>query len=694
MPHRVLVVEDSAMQAKMLRFILEEAGYATDVAPDGQAALNRVAGQAYDLVVSDIRMPGMDGYELCRRIKTELGKRQLPVMLLTSLGDPMDIVRGLEAGADNYVTKPYEPAHLLARIANMLENRRLRSGVRSRRGVNVTFLGSTLTINSDKEQILDLLISTFEDAVIQNRQLRRREEELEVARAALARYADTLEERLRRVLESVPDVVFSVSPTLTAFHYLSPASVRVLGFSGSQANADPGCWQRAIHAEDRPRVEQLYALAVTAGRGGTVEYRLSHPDGTTRWIEETVVPISDGGGGATRLDGIARDITERKRLEEQLRLSQKMEAIGTLAGGVAHDFNNLLAAIQGSADLMLLDLGPQSRGYEEITDIVRVVERAAALTRQLLAFGRKQLLEPRILDLSAQITETAKMLRRLIGADVDLRLDLTQEPATVMADPGQIEQLAMNLCVNARDAMPDGGELTVQTERVWLDEAFAVVHPWASPGEYVRLTITDTGVGMDAATQQRIFEPFFTTKEAGEGTGLGLAVVYGIVKQHGGLIHVYSEPGQGTAFRVYLPFRTEAAEPAAVPIPQRLARGTGTILLAEDDDSLRVTATKLLEHLGYRVIPVANGQEAVDLLTRLGREIDAAILDVVMPGLAGPAVFEQVRHKHPTLRFLFTTGYSPGTSHVAPLKTLPGQVLHKPYGIEALAFAVQRVLGH
>ena len=797
MAGRILVVEDSPTQAEALRYALEQGGYAVTVAPDGGAALGLVEREPFDLVISDVTMPGIDGYELCRRIKAESRARDLPVMLLTSLTDPMDIVHGLEAGADNYVTKPYEPEHLLSRVANLLETRRLRRGSRSRVGVNVTFLGSTFTINSDREQILDLLISTFEDAVLQNRQLRRREEELQVAKAELARYAGSLEERLRSVLDSVPDAVFSVSPGFDRVHYLSPACARVLGFTMEQGVADPAVWNQAIEPEDLPRVLEARRSAVADRRRGWVEYRVRRPDLSLRWIEERIVPIVGPDETVIRVDGIARniserklaeetlraqqrllqdvvnadpslifvkdwdgrfllanravaeiygttvdalvgktdadfnpdpaevahflhndrevmstgrpklvpeervtdrrtgkarwfqtvkvpltsiqgesravlgvatDITDRKRLEEQLRLAQKMEAIGALAGGVAHDFNNLLAAIRGSVDLLLMDVEPASPLRPEVEQIGRVV------------------------DLRHLIADASKLLQRVIGADIRLHVASTSDDATVLADPGQLEQVVMNLCVNARDAMPQGGELTLQTDRVLLDENFCTVHPWARPGEYVRLSITDTGVGMDAATQERIFEPFFTTKGPGHGTGLGLAVVYGIVKQHGGLLHVYSEPGRGSTFRIYLPFTSERPQPASAPAPAELPRGSATVLLAEDDDALRATAARLLERLGYRVIPAPDGAAALDLLLERGDEVDVAILDVVMPGLTGPAVLEQIRERRPRLRFLFTTGYSPGTSHTTPLRGLPAPVLHKPYGIEALARAVSRAL--
>jgi two-component system cell cycle sensor histidine kinase/response regulator CckA len=818
---RILVVEDSRTQAEALRLLLEDHGYSVTVAPDGEAALDLVRKGSFDVVVSDITMPGISGYEVCRRIKGELRRRDLPVLLLTALSDPMDIVQGLEAGADSYVTKPYEPAQLLTRIGHMLKNRELRRGAPSRLGVNVTFLGATFTVNSEKEQILDLLISTFEDAVLQNRRLRQREQELETAKAQLARYADSLEERLQAVLDSVPDVVFSLSPDGRELHYVSPAVKSVFGVTPAEISADPLPWTAAIHPDDRPRAAACLRLAAEEGRPGEVEFRFQHPDGSVRWIETTFIPVPAEHGDVGRVDGVARDVTdrrsaeeavraqkeflreiidnspnlifvkdwngrfdlanqavadiygttvsnlvgksdadfnssaeevarflrddrevieslqpkvvaeesvtdartdqvrwfqmvkvpligpggsarqvlgvatdisERKRLEQQLRLAQKMEAVGTLAGGVAHDFNNLLATIRGTVDLGLLDLDQNDPLHPALIQIGDAVDRGAALTRQLLAFSRRQTLESRPVDMNALAKGMQGMLDRVIGKDIRLSSRLWAEPCVVLADPGQIEQVLMNLCVNARDAMPKGGELVILMERVALDEDFCTTHPWAREGDYVLLTVSDTGLGMDTETQSRIFEPFFTTKQMGHGTGLGLAVVYGIVKQHQGLIHVYSEPGKGTTFRIYLPFSAEAATASAPRQRGEMPGGHETILLAEDDKALQSIVARLLERLGYRVVLAGTGREALEILTGNGTELDAVILDVVMPELGGPAVFEQVHAQRPGLRFLFITGYSPGTSHLAPLQSMSARILQKPFAVDALARAVRETL--
>jgi PAS domain S-box-containing protein len=689
---RALVVEDSRTQAEALRLLLEENDYGVTVATDGEGALDVVRTEPVDVVISDITMPGLSGYEVCKRIKGQLRKPDLPVLLLTALSDPMDVVQGLEAGADGYVTKPYEPEQLIARISHILKNKELRRGAPSRVGVSVTFLGSTFNVTSEKEQILDLLISTFEDAVIQNRRLRDREAELESAKAQLARYAGKLEERLQAVLDSVPDVVFSMSPDGRELHYLSPATKRVFGLSQGEIASDPLRWTASIIPEDREQAATCFRLAADAGQSGSVVYRYRHPDGSQRWIESTFIPVPPEPGRVTRVDGVARDITEAKRLEEQLRLAQKLEAVGTLAAGVAHDFNNVLATIRGTADLAMLDLDKKSPLHPDLVQIREAVDRGAALTRQLLAFGRRQTLEARPVDINALVKGVQGMLDRVIGKDVKLSSQLAAESCVVMADPGQVEQVLMNLCVNARDAMPTGGDLALLTERVYLDESFHTTHPWAREGDFVQITVSDTGHGMDAATQARIFEPFFTTKEMGHGTGLGLAVVYGIVKQHQGLIHVYSEPGRGTTFRIYFPFLREEAVAVAPKQSAEMPKGRETILLAEDDGALRMTIARMLERLGYRVVLASTGKEALHVLSERASEFDLVVLDVVMPEMGGVAVFEEVHTKHPDIRFLFVTGYSPGTTHFTALQTLPAKVLQKPFAAEALAQVVRRTL--
>jgi len=688
----VLVVEDSPTQAAALRALLEGAGYEVGVAATGEDGLGQIEARRFDVIISDVVMPGpMDGYALCRHIKAG-PHRDTPVVLLTSLSDPLDIIHGLECGADNFLTKPYEPAHLLERLTTLLGTRATRGRAKVRVGVDIFFMGREFTITSEREQILDLLISTFEDAVRHNVELRQREAELETARHELARHAGSLQARLQQVLASTPAVIYTITIRGSSLipNWVSENVTAATGFSEEEA-LHPTWWSDQLHPEDRPRVMGELRTLFTKGSLVT-EYRFRRRDGSYRWFRDAARLVRDVAGDPSQIVGAWVDVTDERRLQEQVRLAQKMDAVGTLAGGVAHDLNNILGVIRATAELVLLDLEPASALREDFEAITGAVDRAGALTQQLLAFGRKQVLEPRPVDFNDLLSGTVKMIERIIGDDIRLVRRLTSDPLVVQADPGQLEQVLMNLCVNARDAMPEGGEVAVLTERVSIDEEFCVTHPWARPGEYARLTVSDTGTGMDFATQARIFEPFFTTKELGRGTGLGLAVVYGIVKQHGGLIHVYSEPGKGTAFRVYFPLHDLAPEPITAANAPEVKGGTETILLAEDDGVLRVTVKKLLERLGYQVIAVANGEEAVEALAERGDAIRLAVVDVVMPKLGGLQVFEQVHARYPGLSFIFATGYSPGTSHTEPIQTLPAEVLPKPYSLQDLARVVRRAL--
>jgi PAS domain S-box-containing protein len=386
-----------------------------------------------------------------------------------------------------------------------------------------------------------------------------------------------------------------------------------------------------------------------------------------------------------------------RRSEEQFRQAQKMEAIGQLAGGVAHDFNNLLTIISGYSDLLLNGiLGPQDAAREAVDEIRKAAHRASALTRQLLAFSRKQVLTPQVLVLNSVVQDMDKMLRRLIGEDIQLTTSLVEDLDTVKADPGQIEQVLLNLAVNARDAMPQGGRLTIETANVVLDETYVASHPGARPGPFVMLAVTDTGCGMDAATQARIFEPFFTTKGAGKGTGLGLATVYGIVKQSGGCIYVYSEVGRGTSFKVYLP-RVEdtAAAPsrlAAAPPSQVRAGGQETLLIVEDDDAVRALTRTVLRGNSYNVIEAVDGDEALRWVEQHSEPIHLLVTDVVMPGMSGRVLAERVTELRPDLKVLYVSGYTDDAVVRHGLLEADIAFLQKPFSPDALTRKVRELL--
>ena len=422
------------------------------------------------------------------------------------------------------------------------------------------------------------------------------------------------------------------------------------------------------------------------------EERVSNPETKeTRWFQTVKVPLLHGDTSHAVL-GVATDITERVQLEEQLRQSQKIEAIGRLAGGVAHDFNNLLTTILGYSDLVLQALEPDHAVREDLEEIKRAGERAAGLTRQLLAFSRKQILTPVVLDVNAVVVNLKKMLGRLIGEDVELTTLLDPALGAVKADAGQLEQIVMNLAVNARDAMPEGGHITIETKNVELDDLYAREHTYTTRGPYVLLAIGDTGMGMDPETQSHIFEPFFTTKGPGKGTGLGLSTVYGIVKQSGGSIEVYSEPGKGTVFRIYLP-RVDQPVPKPIPPPVAAsAKGSETILLVEDEDGLRALARRVLEASGYTVLAARDAENAAEIAGAHADRIELLLTDTVMPGASGPDLARRLAPLRPDMKVLFVSGYTDDAVVRARLLDPSAAFLQKPFSPDALARKVREVL--
>lgn len=385
---------------------------------------------------------------------------------------------------------------------------------------------------------------------------------------------------------------------------------------------------------------------------------------------------------------------DRTRLEEELRQAQKMEAVGQLAGGIAHDFNNLLQAILGFADMALGGVDPESQVHRDLQEVRKAANRAALLTRQLLAFSRRQLLQPSDLDVNQLVTDFAKMLQRLIGEHIEFVFHRSPEPLKIRADRAMMEQVLLNLAVNARDAMPDGGRLQIRTRRISFNEAYCAAHTWARPGRFVELVVKDTGCGMPPEVLAHVFEPFFTTKEQGRGTGLGLAMVYGIIKQHDGLIQVTSNVGRGTEFRLFLPRVEESLQPAVEPVrekpvPVSPKPASGTILVAEDEEMVRELVVRFLQESGYRVLSARDGDEAVRLLEQSGDSIDLCILDVLMPGRSGLQVLEYVRQIHPEMRVLLSSGFSEGA---LPESDRYLQLIEKPYGPQALLDQVRRML--
>ncbi|MGO8786710.1 MAG: PAS domain S-box protein [Terriglobia bacterium] len=500
------------------------------------------------------------------------------------------------------------------------------------------------------------------------------------------------EERFKLIEENIDEVFWISDPDISEIIYISPAYERVWGRTRKSLLEKPVSFIEGIDPEDRQRVLSGLELQ-KAGKPFDHEYRVIHPNGSTRWIWDRGFPIRDEGGRLTQYVGVAQDITGRRRLEDQFRQAQKMEAVGRLAGGIAHDFNNLLTIINGYSEVVLDALNANDPLRCHMEEVKKASDRAARLTRQLLAFGRQQVLAARALDLNALVADVERMLRRLIGEDIELVLVPGAALGTVKADPGQIEQILVNLAVNARDAMPEGGRLVIETANVELDDAYAHSHTVVTPGRYVMLAISDTGFGMDAATQAHIFEPFFTTKESGKGTGLGLSTVYGIVKQSGGYIWVYSEPGAGATFKIYLPSVEEAAE--SVPVSEARERpfgGSETILLVEDDASVRDLAARILQQQGYKVLESKSPEDALQTAEHYQAPIALLLTDVVLPNMSGRKVAEHLALLRPSMKVLYMSGYTDDAVVRNGVLEANTAFLQKPFSPASLTRKVREVL--
>lgn len=881
----ILIVEDSPTQAEELKYVLERNNFAVSVAGNGIEALALIRAHKPTMVISDIVMPEMNGYQLCREIKQDNSLRNLPVILLTSLSNPRDVVKGLECGADNFLTKPYEEKYILSRIQYIIANKNLRDVEQSQLGVEVVLDNERYFIKSDRIQILNLLLSSYEVAIQKNGELIGAQKDLKLLNDQLelkvsARTASLREEINER--KRVEDVLRKSERRITIMDRISTIFLTVadeavygevlkvvlevmtsrLGIFGFIAdNGDlivpsisrevwdvcrvpdktivfpPDSWGKSLWGRALREKAALYSnetfqtpeghiridnfltvpivfgdraiglLSVSNKEGGyndedkdlleiiatrispilnarqqrdrqeqerkcTEEaLRLSNvynrslieasidplvtiaPDGKITDVNsatETITGCSrneligndfsdyftESGKaravyqqvfreGAVRdyplqiqhLDGhatsvlynaslfrdengelkgvfaAARDITEQKLLESQLFQAQKMEAIGQLAGGIAHDFNNVLTGIIGFSTLIEMSMGEGNPQRENLNHVLAAANRAADLTRNLLAFSRKQIINPQPIDLNQIVNKTEMFLKRIIGEDIDFKAIVCQDVLTVNADSGQIEQVLMNLATNARDAMPKGGLLSLETGIVEMDEDYVKAHGYGEAGRYAVISFSDTGMGMDEATCKKVFEPFFTTKEVGKGTGLGLSIVYGIIKQHNGLINIYSEPGKGTTFKIYLPLIHESITEKPTNTEEILEHGTETILVADDDASLRDLIEKVLCMFGYTVITAEDGADAFSKYSENKAKIDLVILDIIMPRMNGNEAFDEMRKLDPAVKGIFVSGYTSDFILTRGMLDQGLDFVSKPLNPKTLLIKVRKVLG-
>jgi two-component system cell cycle sensor histidine kinase/response regulator CckA len=496
-----------------------------------------------------------------------------------------------------------------------------------------------------------------------------------------------LEEAFRDLFFYAPIGIFIVQNR--KFKMINPGFQKITGYSEDELLGKDCLTLATFEFKDKIRLNAVQMLK--GKRTSPYEYQFLTKGGEVRWAMESVTTTSFNGKKSTI--GYFMDITERRRLEDQLTRAQKMEAIGILAGGIAHDFNNLLTALLGYGELMKMDLDKNDPHYYYTEEIMRTATRGSTLTQQLLAFSRKQILQPRVISINTLVANMKRLLRRLIGEDIDLVTKIDPKLGPVRADKGQIEQIIMNLAINARDAMPQGGKLIIETGNAFLDENYEQRHLEVKPGPYVMLAVSDNGMGMDAGTQSHIFEPFFTTKKMGQGTGLGLATVYGIVRQSGGYIWIYSEPGQGTTFKIYLP-RVEEALDVSEPKPTMVTdlKGREIILVVEDDKALREVICKGLKKFGYGVLEAANGGEALLICEKRKAPIDLLLTDVVLPQMSGRELAERLRSLRSDIKVLYMSGYTENAIVNNGILKEDVGFLQKPFKVYVLVQKIREIL--
>ena len=800
----ILIVDDEIELKNVLVESLRSHGYQATGLTSGAAALAAMRTQSFDVLLTDLMMPGMDGITLVQEVRKR--DPHLISIVMTGQGTIQTAVDAIKVGAFDYVLKPFRLQTLLPLLARAMSVRQVQlENLQLRETVAIYELAQTITHTLDPQTVInkladavlrqtdadqvsvllpvndgtdDLYVAAVRgaererilgqrvplDHTISGWVAREREPlmlagEVEdvrfrplwphpeiasaisipllvankvvgtvninalnrlrpftvaqmkvltilAATAAAALESASLytqvrqaEAKYRLIFENAVEGIFQATPDQ---HLLTvnPSMARILGYSSPQELiADFNATGRRLWTQP----ETTEAIANALESTGVVEglaVEAYRKNGESIWLSLNLRLVKDEHGATVYHEGTIEDVTarteaesHRKELEQQLRQSQKMEAIGQLAGGVAHDFNNLLTAINGYSSLALQRAEPDERLHSYLEEIKKAGERAANLTRQLLAFGRKQMLKPVPLNLNDVVSEMSKMLRRLIGEDIFFEARFDSELKQIRADPGQIEQVLVNLVVNSRDAMPQGGTLKIETANFAIDHEFASRHLGLSTGNYVVLTVSDNGCGMDEKTKARIFEPFFTTKEKGRGTGLGLSTVYGIVTQSGGNIWVYSEPGEGTVFKVFLPqFQPENEAPVKAPVDMVVPRGSETILLVEDEDVVRGLARQILEQAGYNVLDARGGEEAIRLCRERRGPIDLLLTDVVMPETSGKEVAERLTRLRPMTRVLYMSGYTDDAIVHHGVLDSDVEFIQKPFTPVALARKVREVL--
>lgn len=665
---RVLIVDDMPDNLFLLEELLKEGGFEVSSAQNGAEALRSARSNPPDMVISDLLMPVMDGYTLCREWHADAELRRIPFIVYTAtFTEKQDEALALSLGADRFVLKPHDADDLLDIIYEVLSAAEKRMAD----PVPASLMDENVVLKEYSEALFRKLEKKMIDLEQANRELTKSEEKFSGA------------------FRISPSAFMITDLDTGRYMDINDAFTKILGYTREdvigRTSLETGMW---LNADDR---KTFLDNVKRTGECAAMACQMRHKDGGVReiTISGKILFCEDRQNLLAVLD----DMTEKKKLQEQLVHSQKMETVGRLAGGVAHDFNNMLAIIFIGVELLKSNLDEHHPLLAFVNDIDYAAKRSRDITRQLLAFSRKQMIAPRPCDLNALIAEMQKSLARLIGEDIELRFVPGRELGKVMVDPSQVDQILVNLAVNARDAMPHGGKLTIETANITVDEGYGREHAGFIPGHYVRLVVSDNGVGMDKETLGNIFEPFFTTKEVGKGTGLGLATIYGIVKQNEGFIDVYSEVGLGTSFKIYLR-RIEVAAADAVTPQEVTATPTGTesILVVEDDEVLCRATKRMLETLGYVVTAAMKPEEALAMVKQGNTHFDLLLADVVMPELNGAQLADQISSLLPGIKVLYMSGYT--AEAIVHRGVLDNGVhfIQKPFSTSELAGRVRALL--
>ncbi|MDD4667412.1 MAG: response regulator [Candidatus Cloacimonetes bacterium] len=682
---KILIVDDQNDNLYLMQSLLQSQGYELILAHNGQEALDELSTNVIDLIISDILMPVMDGFTLCREVRKSPAYSHIPIIIYTATyTGEQDCELATRIGADDFIVKPCEPEILLKRIQDVIEGPR-------------TDRESSSHSNDNEQEILKL----YNERLVRKLEQKMQEMENEVAERMQAIEALRRSEELLKGAQAMGKMGGWEYNAVTEEMYWTQEMYHLYDIDPDSHEAQElvDSSLQCYPPESREKLQSLMEEMYAHGTAYELESWLTTFKGRKIYVRATAQGTMENGKLVKAL-GIIQDITESKRaqikqqeLSEQLRQAQKLDSIGQLAGGVAHDFNNVLTVILGYAEELLNNLRPQDPIYDDLQEILNAGNRASSLTRQLLTFSRKQIIQPQLVSINDAVNNLYKMLMRLIGEDVDFEIDLQEDIPPIMADIGQLEQVVMNLVINAREAMPMGGKLSIKTFGFEVNHMFHDQHPMIPPGEYVVLKITDTGTGMTKEIKEHIFEPFFTTKERGHGTGLGLPTVYGIVKQAEGHIHVDTLPGRGASFVILIP--SAKGEYIYKAKPEDLSDKKGAkelILVVEDDPSIADLAGKIIHKIGYEVSSADSADRAMVMIENEGLRPRLVISDVVMPGLSGLELAAILRFKHPEIKILLMSGYTENviTKHGELDPNLP--FIQKPFTRAELADKIRATL--